>query len=137
MCIAVTRDMDLAPIWGRCLSELHYFVSMHQEVCQSVWMVIPLSSTPYEREIHISRHGYTHLYSQASSSQAVVEALQLYSTLQHSTALQLYSALQYTSSTIPLRPDTYRDISKRTHDDVGARTAAVTGISRDSLLEKT
>ena len=32
----------------------------------------------------------------------VVEALQLYSTLQHSTALQLYSALQYTSSTIPL-----------------------------------
>ena len=33
----------------------------------------------------------------------IVEALQLYSTLQHSTALQLYSALQYTSSTIPLR----------------------------------
>ena len=26
VCIAVTRDMDLAPIWGRCLSELHYFV---------------------------------------------------------------------------------------------------------------
>ena len=43
------------------------------------------------------------LYSQPASSQAVVEALQLYSTLQHSTALQLYSALHYTSSTIPLR----------------------------------
>ena len=35
----------------------------------------------------ISRHGYTHLYSQPSSSHAVVEALQLYNTLQY-TALQ-------------------------------------------------
>ena len=99
--------MDPPLIWGRCLSELHYFVSMHQEVCQSVsfgWsyhycIIYPI----YGREIHISRHGYTHLYSQPSSSQAVVEALQLYNTLQHSTALQLYSALQYTSSTIPLK----------------------------------
>ena len=35
-------DMDLAPIWGRCLSKLHYFVRMHQqEMCQSVRMVSP------------------------------------------------------------------------------------------------
>ncbi len=61
-----------------------------------------MSPTPYGSEIRMSRNGSTGLYSTHASSQGLPEPLQLYSTLQHSTALQLYSALQSTSSTTPL-----------------------------------
>ena len=74
-------------------TELHYFVSMHQEVCQSVWMVIP------DHLPHMGARSISHVTAIHTSTanlhrhRQIVEAPQLYSTLQHPTAL--YSPLQH------------------------------------------